>query len=304
MNISLPLLRPLSLLGLALAATTAFAFEWRGSGGSDFSSPANWSGAAPTPQASNQGDLVILNGSDSALVYTEACGRTSFDCVDFKIGNSKSPGGSLLITGGELTIVSFWSPTVGHNNNQSSTLTLTGGKLVLKSRSDAKARERSVRVGNDKGTRTHGSLNLTGGILEIACPGDIGLGGLVIANSDASGEVNLGGGLLVVTSIFGSSFQPSGGRGVGMLTFGPGDGVFMQTDSKHITFGTGGGESSYINFLSGSAGQLSLAGAKEEDFRQWVLDGKIRIDGRIATPDRFRYLALENQGVYLLAPAK
>lgn len=291
------------LLGFCSVAT-GLGFEWNGSAGSDFASASSWTGPAPVAEAVNEGALYILNGDAAPLAYTEAQGVTRFDCTDFKVGNSKLPGGSLLMTGGELSITSLWAPMIGHNNNRTSTVTVTGGKLTFASRSNANPQERSLRVGNWRGTNTRGILNLAGGILEVNTPGDVGLGGLVIACDDADGEVTLGGGLLVVSSIFGTSFQPVGGRGVGTLTFGPGDGVFMQTDSKQITFGAGGGGDSFINFLPGSRGQLSLAGATRADFEQWVREGRIRIDGRNATTDRFRFLALENQGIYMLAEAR
>lgn len=289
------------VLGLGFVSAS-LGFEWNGSAGSDFASASSWKDAAPVAGGVNNGDLYIVNGEASPLTYTEAQGVTRFDCPDFKIGNSAKPGGSLFMSGGELTVTSLWAPMIGHNNNQTSTLTLTGGKLTFNTRSNSKPGERSLRVGNWRGSNTLGILNLTGGILTVNTPGDIGLGGLIIACSDANGEVTLGGGLLVVTSIFGTSFQPLGGSGVGILTFGPGDGIFMQTESKQIIFGPGGGDSSYINFLGGSRGQLSFAGATQPDFEQWVLSGKIRIDGQQTTPTRFRYLSLDGQGIYLLAP--
>lgn len=300
-----PLRRP--ALAALLAALSALsspalrAFDWTGAAGSDFSAAASWTGPAPVAGKSNQGDLYVLNGDDAPLIYTEAQGVTRFDCSDFKIGNSKKPGGSLLVTGGELVVTSFWAPMIGHNNNRTGTRTLTGGRLVINSRAGAKPGERSLRVGNWRGTNTRGVLNITGGVMEVNTPGEIALGGLVVACDDASGDVMLGGGLLVVTSIFGTSFQPQGGRGIGTLTFGPGDGVFMQTESKQLIFGSGGGEDSCVNFLRGSRGQLSLAGATRADFEAWVLAGKIRIDSRFASPSEFTYSQLENQGSYQLA---
>lgn len=302
-------LRSATLLFLAalLPQATVRAYEWNGSSGGDFSAPSGWTGPAPRAGALNEGDLYILNGDDAPLVYTEAQGATRFHCADFKIGNSARPGGALLMTGGELSIASRWAPMIGHNNNRTGTLTLTGGRLVIASRSDARPGERSLRIGNWRGSKTRGVLNITGGILEVNTPGDIELGGLVVGCDEARGEINITGGLIVVSSVFGTSFQPadqkaSGRKGSGILTFGPGDGVFMQTDSRQLIFDAGGGDASHINFLSGSRGQLSLAGATRADFERWVLDGRIRIDGRQARPDEFQFLTLDTQGICQLAP--
>ena len=111
--------------------------------------------------------------------------------------------------------------------------------------------------------------------------------------------VILTGGIVVVTSRHGTAFHPVAGRGNGILTFGPGDGIFMQTDSKQISFGPG--EDSYIDFQSGSRGQLNLNEATEEDYIAWVNAGRIRLNGKRTTPDQFRFVNLPPQGIYILA---
>ncbi|HSH93173.1 MAG TPA: hypothetical protein VK968_03435 [Roseimicrobium sp.] len=276
------------------------AFEWNGSSGPDFSAPSNWTGKPPAANSVNSGDLFIANAQNSPLVYSEADGKTFFECADFKVSRNNR-GGELKISGGELTVASTLSLVVGQNNNQTSTLTLTGGKLVLNSRDDAKPGERNFRIGNGPLPHTKGILNMSGGILVINPPGTAELGGFIIANDGASGRVTLTGGILVVASRYGTAFQPLNGRGVGILTFGQGDGVFMQTDSKQIIFGQGGGSASYIDFLAGSRGQLSLNEATEEDYVAWVKAGKIRLNGQPTTPDKFRFINLPPQGIYLLA---
>jgi hypothetical protein len=47
-------------------------------------------------------------------------------------------------------------------------------------------------------------------------------------NNNQTSTLTMSGGLLVVSSIFGTSFQPSGGRGIGRFTLGPGDDIFCQ----------------------------------------------------------------------------
>lgn len=288
------------LLGLA-ALPACQAFEWNGSAGSDFRSPASWAGKPPMANSFNAGDLFIANAKNAPLVYSDTDGKTVFESADFKVGSLPNRGGDLRITGGELTVFARYCFAVGQNNNQTSTLTLTDGKLTLNSRYDAEPGDRNFRVGNGRAPHTQGFLNMSGGILAINPPGTAELAGFIIANESASGRVTLTGGLLVVASRHGTAFQPLNGRGVGILTFGQGDGVFMQTDSKQITFGQGGGAASYINFEADSRGQLSLNEATEEDYVAWVRAGKIRLNGQPTTPDKFRFISLPPQGIYLLA---
>ncbi len=287
------------LVGLA-ALPPCRAFEWNGSAGPDFRSPANWTGKLPAANSDNAGDLFISNAQNAPLVYSETDGKTVFQCVDFKVGR-QNRGGDLKITGGELAVTARYCLAVGQNNNQTSTLTLTGGKLTLNSRDDAEPGERNVRIGNGPLPHTQGILNMSGGTLVINPPGTAELGGFIIASESASGRVILTGGILVVASRYGTAFQPINGRGVGILTLGQGDGIFMQTDSKRITFGQGGGAASFIDFQAGSRGQLSLNEATEEDYVAWVNAGKIRLNGQPTTPDKFRFVNLPPQGIYILA---
>jgi hypothetical protein len=288
------------LMGLA-AVPACQAFEWNGSAGPDFRAPASWTGIPPAANSANVGDLVIANAPNAPLVYSEADGKTVFQSVDFKVGSLKYCGGDLKITGGELTVSSRYCLAVGQNNSQTSTLTLTGGKLILNSRDDAEPGERNVRIGNGRAPHTYGILNMSGGILVINPPGTAEVGGFIIADENASGRVTLTGGRLVVASRYGTAFQPVNGRGTGILTLGPGDGIFMQTDSKRITFGQGGGAASYIDFQAGSRGQLSLNEATEEDYVAWVKAGKIRLNGEPTTPGKFRFVNQPPQGIYTLA---
>jgi len=283
-----------------VGSPSSLAFEWNGSAGSDFLSAASWTGTPPTANAKNTGDLLIANATNAPLVYSEAAGKTLFDCRDFKIGNLPNRGGDLKITGGELTVASRFCSVVGQDNNRTSSLTVTGGKLVINSRDDAPPIERNFRIGNGRrGTNTLGVLNVSGGTLVVNAPGSPELGGFVIGNENVSGRVTLTGGIVVVASRHGTTFHPLPGQGTGMLTFGPGDGILMQTDSKQISFGPG--EESYIDFQSGSRGQLSLNEATEEDYIAWVNAGRIRLNGKRTTPEQFRFVSLPPQGIYILA---
>jgi len=276
------------------------AFEWNGSAGSDFSSAASWTGTPPIANTKNTGDLMIANEPNAPLVYSEAAGKTIFDCRDFKVGSLKNRGGDLKVTGGELTVASRFCSVVGQNNNRTSSLTVTGGKLVIDSHNDAAPGERNFRIGNGRtGGNTLGVLNVSGGMLLINAPGTPELGGFVIGNETVSGRVTLTGGLVAVSSRHGTRFHPLPGQGTGVLTFGPGDGILMQTDSKQISFGPD--ENSYIDFQSGSRGQLSLNEATEADYIALVNAGRIRLNGNRTTPDKFRFVNLPPQGIYVLA---
>jgi len=288
----------IGLLGMG-GAPFCRAFEWNGSAGPDFLSAASWTGTPPAANAKNTGDLFIANEPNSPLVYSEDDGQTTFDCHDFKVGNRQNCGGDLKITGGELTVASHFCASVGQNNNRTSSLTLTGGKLVINSRNNAPPIERNFRIGNGRAANTIGVLNVGGGTLVVNTPGTPELGGFIIANENVSGRVTLTGGIVVVTSRYGTAFHPLAGRGHGVLIFGPGTGVLMQTDSKQISFGPG--EDSYIDFQSGSRGRLILNEATEEDYVAWVKAGRIRLNGQPTTPDKFRFLSLPPQGNYMLA---
>ena len=283
-------------------------FVWTGGAGPGFSTAGSWAGAvAPTADMVNRtGKFYVTNGDKAPLIYTEREGKTVLECDDFKIGSSALPGGALSISGGELTVVSRWSPMVGHNNNRTSTLVLTGGRFTIRSAPGAKESELNFRVGNWKGANTRGVVDVSGGFLVIETPGNAAAGGFAIAHGDANGEVLLDGGMIVVTSVYGTSFQAvDGAAGLGVLTFGPGEGVFMQTDSKRLIFGSASGATaSHINFVKGSRGQISLAGATRDDYENWVRTGRIRLSGQTTTPDKFHYTEIQGQGIYQLAPSR
>ena len=145
--------------------------------------------------------------------------------------------------------------------------------------------------------RFHGN---GGDILVISTAGTTELGGFIIADENASGRVSLMGGCLVVTSHYGAAFQTLNGCGIGVLTPGQGGEVFMQTDSKRITFGQGTGAASCIDFQTDSHGQLSLHEATEEAYVAGVNVGKIRLNGSPTSPDKFRFINLPPQGIYTL----
>jgi len=114
------------------------------------------------------------------LIYSEAAGKITFDCRDFKVGSMQNRGGDLKINGGELTVASRFCSAVGR------------------------------------------------------------------------------------------------------ISIGP-------------------SEDSYIDFQSGSRGQLNLNEATEQDYIAWVNAGRIRLNGKRTTPDQFRFVNLAPQDIYILA---
>jgi len=86
------------------------------------------------------------------------------------------------------------------------------------------------------------------------------------------------------------------------------NGIFMQTG---ITLSTGLssvastfmiGTNSYVNFLSGGTGSLSLEGWNQSNFDALVTAGQIKIDGATASISAFSFSTVGAQGVYGLAP--
>lgn len=292
---------------LLLASTLMVqAFEWTGAAGPGFRNVGSWTGGVPAADSINEGDLLFSNETAPALEYSSAEGTTVFNCIEFKVGNSKKPAGSLLVSGGNLTINARQSPIVGQNNMKTSKLTVTGGSLTVNSRPDTSELEARFRVGN--GFRgTEGIMEITGGLVTINCPGTPTESGFAIASGPANGRVILSGtGRLEITNPNGTTLQPSGSSsGVGVLHFGAGNGVFVQTASAKITFGeSAGGKASHINFESGSQGSLVLTGAEKSFFDELVKTRKIRIDSHEARPEDFAFSAIGGMGIYRLAAGK
>jgi hypothetical protein len=85
------------------------------------------------------------------------------------------------------------------------------------------------------------------------------------------------------------------------------DGIFMQTgftlatglSTTASTFMIGG--TSYVNFISGGTGYLSLEGWDQSSFDALVTDGRIKLDGATALTSDFSFSSAGGQGIYGLA---
>lgn len=306
-------------LSLLTAVAPARAVEWVGTKGSEFSDPANWRGEAPVPNSENRRpeNFFVLNGSLPALRYTEAQGNTSFGAPDGRNGQFivgfEDRWGSLEMTGGVLQIYSYWSPIVAQLGSRTTgSIHVSGGVLRISNTSRSLEKERFFRVGNTKvGVRgASGELVISGGLMIIATEGgpEVNLpdwhfmaGGLNVGRSGGDGVIHITGGTLRVTSPYGTSFVPDNGPASGVLAFGPGAGVFEQTHSHRLTFGDHPDSQSYISFLPGSNGALSLAGASREVFDDYIKQGRIRMNGVVSAPSAFSYAREGVQGVLRLA---
>ncbi len=310
-----------SAIAFAMPAASLRAVEWLGAKAADFSAPENWKGAPLIPNTENRRaeNLQIINGTGSALRYTSAQGATTFGTPDGGQGqlivglNDRS--GSLVVTGGSLTIYSYWSAIIGQQQADApgvGTLHVSGGVLRVANTTRSFDRERFFRVGNSiKGKRgAKGTIYLSGGLLLIEAEGGpeterardgFMAGGLNIGRGGGDGAIYINGGVLRVTSPQGTSFVPDDGPASGILMMDLGDGLFEQTASKRLTFGRHAESSSYINFVPGSEAAVSLAGASQLDFDDYIKQGRIRINGEIVTPARFRFSKEGTQGVLRLA---
>ncbi|MEY4488311.1 MAG: hypothetical protein RIQ79_819 [Verrucomicrobiota bacterium] len=326
MNSVLPLVSPFRLLavslGLCAVALPGRAADWVGTVNSDFSLPSNWQGTPPRAGMSNPRaeNFYVVNESLIAMNYTAREGDTVIGSPDASTGQflvgTLERSGCLEMSGGSLRIFSYWSPIIGQNGNTTiGTVYVRGGTLRIGNTSRTLARERFFRVGNsrpnEKGAR--GVIFVSGGLVVIETEGgadplansspDSMFGGFNIGRCGADGLVYLTGGILRITSPYGTSFVPDNGPAVGILTFGLGGGVFEQTNSSRITFGTGATES-YITFTPGSKGALSLARATRKTFDDLIAVGGIRIDGAMTDPSRFLFTEEGFQGVLRLATAQ
>jgi hypothetical protein len=302
---------------LATSATPLLAVEWLGVKDADFSARENWKGAPLVANTENRRaeNLYLINGTGSALHYTSAQGMTTFGLPDAGQGQLivgfNDHAGTLVVTGGSLTIYSYWSAIIGQQEANApgvGTLHVSGGVLRVASTSRSLDRERFFRVGNTNKKKhgAKGTIYISGGLLLIEAEGGpeteraadgFMAGGLNIGRGGGDGAIYINGGVLRVTSPLGTSFVPDDGPATGILTMDLGDGVFEQTASKRLTFGRHPESSGYINFVPGSEAAVSLAGASQLDFDDYIKQGRIRINGEIVEPVRFRFSKEGRQGV-------
>jgi hypothetical protein len=268
-------------------------YIWFGAKDSNFETARNWDNA-PSANSSNVGDLIIANASAEPLVYTHAEGSTTFK-GQFMVGRDGGTHGSMTISGGTLTIKdSQFGTNIGQD--ATGTLTMTGGRLNLTG-------GKHTFVSNE----ANGTILLSGGIMIMD-------GALIIARHNTSGGGNFSGlieitgGKLIVkgqTSFDVADDGGADGSGLKKIEFGGGDGVFMQTKSGKLSFHVPDDtRNTYVNFLTGSKGALSLFGATQAYYERLVKASRIKINGKTAKVTDFQFTTSGKQGVYSLANKK
>lgn len=296
---------------------TAHAVEWIGRDRPVFSDSGNWQGEPLVANADNpRGEAFsVVNGDMHPLRHTASQGITNFGAADgqntqFIVG-FKGRSGALGVTGGELRIHSYWSSIIGQlGGGTVGTIHVSGGIMRVTSASRSLPRERFFRVGNTepRGRGARGTLLISGGLMVVETEGgpepelpgqETIAGGLNVGRG--GGRVYITGGRLRVTGAHGTSFLPDNGSAPGVLRFGLGDGVFEQTSSARITFGSNPLSTAYITFDPGGGGAISLAGATRRILDDYITRGRIRVDGELADPSCFKFTVEGGQGVLRLS---
>jgi hypothetical protein len=282
------------LLATLLGANSYADYTWKGTKDSNFPTAENWD-SAPAASSSNPGGLFVANGSGAPLSYTESQGSTTFE-GQFLVSTAgtdagSSVSGSLTISGGTLTVDStIYGAIIGQT--QKGTLNVSGGSLNLTG-------GQATFLGNS----ADGIINLSAGNVTLDA-------GLIIGRNSATGG-NYGAALIITGGKFVVQGQTSfdvkdgdgdaGGKGLKKIEFGAGSGIFMQTTSGALGFPMADDAgTAYVNFVSGSKGQLSLFGATQDYFESLVQSGRIRIDGQPAKATSFKFSTADKQGVYSL----
>jgi hypothetical protein len=257
---------------------------WLGTKSSVFRDPANWN-TPPTAGAIHEGDLIIQNASAAALDYTAKEGSTTFR-GQFMVGRYPGAGGAVKVAGGALTVDSpQYEAIIGQVSDGK--LTVSGGELNLTGK--------DTWLGNEPAGR--GVISLTGGTILVSQD-------FLISRNGGRGVVEISGGTFIVDGAGGTTFGTSAGPN--RINFAAGNGEFRQTRSGKIKFlGSNDTGKAYINFVTGSKGQLSLAGVvSREYFDGLVKQGRIKVDDKgVYDPlSVFQFTVDGAQGVYSLKP--
>ena len=222
-------------------------FNWNGSSNTVITNTANWnSGSAPTFGGTLVGRIDALNGTNNTMTYTAAQGSTTISPLSARalvIGNGTN--GSMLITGGTLTLNSFTPNLIGANS-VNGTLTINGGAFL------AGAQPLQFGINSTPGTAT---LTLTSGSANVPS--------LAFSQTAAAARavVNLDGGTFVLGT--------TGTTGVsGSATFNFNGGT-LQSSTATTNFlggfttanvGTGGARINAANDITITQGLLGSAG--------------------------------------------
>ena len=199
--------------------------------------------------------------------------------------------GSLNQTSGSLTLNAIdYGAFIGQGST--ATDTISGGSQTWNASTPD---DPSIYVGH----AAAGTLNVNGGTVTLNSTN------LYIGSGGGTGLLNINGGTLISNATT-LTLIHIGGQG--HIVFGAGAGVLDMTSLSTLTFydggpGGDGSDNCYINFLTGSQGQLQINGWTQTQFDTLVGLKDIRIDGVLATATDFNYSNVGGTGVYELATA-
>jgi len=286
-----------SFAAILFLVCTARSAEWVGSADTNVENGNNWKDKPrgnvmvdpPHLGRKNPTRLSVANGSGFPLCLTGANGPTEFN-EELLVGASYGPTGELKVTGGTLIVHQKHAAIVGQTVDgkmevQGGTVNLLGGSVDTSI--PGCETNWSLYLGNEP--KGHGFLTVNGGQLSIENAMQIGRnGGSGILEISGNGRVICGGPILF-----------PGGDAAKCINLGPGNGTFEQNPQGEILFL---GEQGWFNFKRGSHGKLSFSGRNKAYFDQLVVEGRIRIDGQVTTPEHFVFTEEGGQGEYQLGP--
>jgi autotransporter-associated beta strand protein len=242
------------------------------------------------------GDYNTQAGQTVSLSYDSS--PTDPTVLNFAIaaslGNGDGSNYSLTQTSGSLTVNSAdWGGFVGRANGIG-TDTISGGSQTWNLNG---SNDNAFYIGN--GTGPGGTVNVNGGTMSVNST-------KFYVGGNGTGNLNINGGTLISNA---STLTIAHQYGNGRITFGSGAGVLDMTNLTSLIFWDGysgtsttsladGSDNCYINFLTGSQGQLQINGWTKSQFENLVALHDIRIDGAAATRSQFAYANVGGTGVY------
>jgi hypothetical protein len=258
-----------------LATRVQADYTWEGTTSSDPTVATNWNGTPPTLGASNNGDLIVVNGANNTLIFNQGAGSTTTFTNQFLVGDTDAPGGSMMVTSGAVTFNAGAGDggIIGQNNGQTSTLTINGGTFTYNGS--------GIYLGNNSSST--GIIDISSGAFNINAAFTPGSDGddFVLGRQNATGEVNL--------------------SGTGTITL-------TATTAVDAAF-TFDGSADFINFDPNYTGSISLSndgvnGSTETTFDSSIAAGNIQIGGTTTgvTDSSFTVTSENGYDVYTVAP--
>jgi len=318
MNVSPWKFLTVSAAGFALSVTPSFA-DWT------YTGPGTMTGTQDFTSSVNP-DTYDMGGSGASVNATLNIhsGTLTLHADQFSLGNgavSPQTSGTINATGGTLNVINtYWGTSIGqHFEAQGSSVNISGGATVNWDITSQFWSQQRLVIANGPYNPASASINLNGGTFAVTDANsgdtlDTGRGVYVGPGSNNSvGTINLNTGTFSVSGAIpfglGASFTdlsassvPVSGNGASTIKIT--DGIFMQTG---ITLATGLsttastfviGDFSYVNFISGGTGYLSLQGWDQSSFDALVTEGAILKDGAPASTSDFSFSTNGAQGVY------